>query len=242
MNKIRVFITDDNKGIVELLKEFIAFQPDMEVVGTASNGLVCLEALKTVETDILLLDLVMPQMDGISVLEALAKQKNNLPKTLFITAFAQEDVMRKTAELGALYFILKPFDLDHVAKQIRAAYGMNAPLMKEKPKNLEGQISYILQEAGIPPHIKGYTYLREAITLIYKDNGLLGSITKVIYPEVAKTFQTEPTRVERAMRHAIETSWNKGHMARFTELKQKPTNAGFIATVAEKLRLEEQVS
>lgn len=243
MSKIRVFITDDNKAIVELLKEFISSQSDMEVVGTASNGVLCLEALKTVETDVLLLDLVMPQMDGISVLEQLSQsKKEHMPKTLFITAFAQEDVMRKTAELGALYFILKPFDLNHVAKQIRDAYNSKKTVSKEKPKSLDGQISYILQEAGIPPHIKGYAYLREAITMVYHDNGLLGSITKVVYPDVAKVFQTEASRVERAIRHAIETSWNKGNMTRFTESKHKPTNAGFIAMVAEQLRLELQMS
>lgn len=243
LNKIRVFITDDNKGIVELLKEFIASQTDMEVVGTASDGMECLEALKTVQVDILLLDLVMPRMDGISVLEQLAlTQEAKAPKTLFITAFAQEEVMRKTAELGAMYFILKPFDLNHVLKQIRDAYGAKSHAVKEKPKSLDGQIRYILQEAGIPPHIKGYLYLREAIQMIYEDSGLLGSVTKVVYPTIAHTFETEASRVERAIRHAIEVSWSKGNMEQFHQSKQKPTNSGFIALAAEQLRLELQAS
>lgn len=243
MGKIRVFITDDNKGIVELLKEFLSTQSDMEVVGTASNGVECLTGLETTQADILLLDLVMPQMDGISVLEALAQtQKEQKPKTLFITAFAQEEVMRKTAELGAMYFILKPFDLNHVLKQIRDAYGAKSHTVKEKPKSLDGQIRYILQQAGIPPHIKGYLYLREAIHMIYENSGLLGSVTKVVYPTIAQTFETEASRVERAIRHAIEVSWSKGNMERFHQGKRKPTNSGFIALAAEQLRLELQTS
>ena len=181
-----------------------------------------------------------------------------------LTAFGQEDVTKKAVELGASYFILKPFDMEHLATNIRQVSGKSAPIIRKsirywlsftasepsKPKNLDASITSIIHEIGVPAHIKGYMYLREAISMVYNDIELLGSITKVLYPDIAKKFNTTASRVERAIRHAIEVAWSRGNIESISSLfgytvsmsKAKPTNSEFIAMVADKLRLEHRAS
>ena len=180
-----------------------------------------------------------------------------------LTAFGQEDVTKKAVELGASYFILKPFDMEHLASNIRQVSGQSTPVIRNstgsgyrtqtehaKPKNLDASITSIIHEIGVPAHIKGYMYLREAISMVYNDIELLGSITKVLYPDIAKKFNTTASRVERAIRHAIEVAWSRGNIESISSLfgytvsmtKAKPTNSEFIAMVADKLRLEHRAS
>ncbi len=255
---------DDNRELVGLLEDYVSSQEDMEVVGVAHNGQECLEVLAETDPDVLVLDIIMPHLDGLAVLERVRElKKNSLPSVIMLTAFGQEDVTKKAVELGASYFILKPFDLEHLGNHIRQVSGRPSPVMRkpilsnasrmvveEKPKNLDASITSIIHEIGVPAHIKGYLYLREAISMVYNDIELLGSITKVLYPDIAKKYNTTASRVERAIRHAIEVAWSRGNIDSISSLfgytvsmsKAKPTNSEFIAMVADKLRLEHKAS
>jgi two-component system, response regulator, stage 0 sporulation protein A len=258
VNSIKVCVVDDNRELVSLLEEYISSQNDMEVVGVAHNGQECLEMLDEVEPDVIVLDIIMPHLDGLAVLERIRERKV-IPNVIMLTAFGQEDVTKKAVDLGASYFILKPFDMENLVSHIRQVSGKSNPIFKKsslrsaaesKPKNLDASITSIIHEIGVPAHIKGYLYLREAISMVYKDIELLGSITKVLYPDIAKKFNTTASRVERAIRHAIEVAWSRGNIDSISSLfgytvsmtKAKPTNSEFIAMVADKLRLEHKAS
>lgn len=269
MKKVKVCIADDNRELVRLLDDFISSEPDMEVVGVAYNGQECLNLLENAETDVLILDIIMPHLDGLAVLQKVReKQKNHVPSVIMLTAFGQEEVTKKAVELGANYFILKPFDMDHLGSTIRLVSGQSTGMahiikpssqlsstyrsvhLENKPRNLDASITSIIHEIGVPAHIKGYLYLREAISMVYNDIELLGSITKVLYPDIAKKYNTTASRVERAIRHAIEVAWSRGNIESISALfgytvsmsKAKPTNSEFIAMVADKLRLEHKAS
>ncbi|PPA71361.1 sporulation transcription factor Spo0A [Jeotgalibacillus proteolyticus] len=261
MDKIKVCIVDDNRELVATLEQFISNQPDMEVVATAYNGQDCLEVLSEVEVDVCLLDIIMPHIDGLNVLERMRQMElPKYPHVIMLTAFGQEDVTTKAVELGAAYFILKPFDMENLVQNIRQVKGKSVQTQvstkrvtresSSKPKNLDASITGIIHEIGVPAHIKGYMYLREAISMVYHDIDLLGSITKVLYPDIGKKFNTTASRVERAIRHAIEVAWNRGNVDAISNLfgytvsaaKSKPTNSEFIAMVADKLRLEHKAS
>ncbi|WP_026582948.1 sporulation transcription factor Spo0A [Bacillus sp. J33] len=262
MKKIKVCVVDDNRELVGLLEEYISSQEDMEVAGIAHNGQECLEVLEQTHPDVLVLDIIMPHLDGLAVLEKMRDLNlNTLPNVIMLTAFGQEDVTKKAVDLGASYFILKPFDMDNLASHIRQVSGKSSAVLRKpapayrpqaeaKPKNLDASITSIIHEIGVPAHIKGYLYLREAISMVYNDIELLGSITKVLYPDIAKKFNTTASRVERAIRHAIEVAWSRGNIDSISSLfgytvsmtKAKPTNSEFIAMVADKLRLEHKAS
>jgi two-component system, response regulator, stage 0 sporulation protein A len=263
VKKIKVCVVDDNRELVGLLEDFVSSQDDMEVVGIAHNGQECLEMLATTDPDVLVLDIIMPHLDGLAVLERLRDLKKGvLPNVIMLTAFGQEDVTKKAVELGASYFILKPFDMENLGNHIRQVSGNSNTFTRkststtyrsqseQKPKNLDASITSIIHEIGVPAHIKGYLYLREAISMVYNDIELLGSITKVLYPDIAKKFNTTASRVERAIRHAIEVAWSRGNIDSISSLfgytvsmsKAKPTNSEFIAMVADKLRLEHKAS
>ncbi len=267
MKKIKVFIVDDNRELVGLLEDYISSQEDMEVAGVAHNGQECLKLLEHLDPDVLILDIIMPHIDGLAVLERIREmKKQSAPNVIMLTAFGQEDVTKKAVELGASYFMLKPFDLDNLGNHIRQVSGRQNTVTRtstsssqssvskreteDKPKNLDASITSIIHEIGVPAHIKGYLYLREAISMVYKDIELLGSITKVLYPDIAKKYNTTASRVERAIRHAIEVAWSRGNIDSISSLfgytvsmsKAKPTNSEFIAMVADKLRLEHKAS
>ncbi|WP_066293736.1 sporulation transcription factor Spo0A [Bacillus sp. FJAT-29937] len=263
MKKIKVCVVDDNRELVGLLEEYISTQEDMEVVGVGHNGQECLDILEHEDPDVLILDIIMPHLDGLAVLGKMREMKKaNLPNVIMLTAFGQEDVTKKAVDLGASYFILKPFDMENLASHIRQVSGKANPVIRKpsstayrstveaKPKNLDASITSIIHEIGVPAHIKGYMYLREAISMVYNDIELLGSITKVLYPDIAKKYNTTASRVERAIRHAIEVAWSRGNIDSISSLfgytvsmsKAKPTNSEFIAMVADKLRLEHKAS
>jgi len=263
VKKIKVCIVDDNRELVGLLEEYIENQDDMEVVGVAHNGQECLDLIEDIEPDVMILDIIMPHLDGLAVLERMRDIKSAaMPNVIMLTAFGQEDVTKKAVDLGASYFILKPFDMDHLASHIRQVSGKSHGVIRKsqtsyksqhqeaKPRNLDASITSIIHEIGVPAHIKGYLYLREAISMVYNDIELLGSITKVLYPDIAKKYNTTASRVERAIRHAIEVAWSRGNIDSISSLfgytvsmsKAKPTNSEFIAIVADKLRLEHKAS
>ncbi|GAF63818.1 stage 0 sporulation protein A [Bacillus sp. TS-2] len=272
MQKIKVAISDDNRELVNLLNEYISAQEDMEVIGVAYNGQDCLNLIESKQPDVLILDIIMPHLDGLAVLERL-HQMNLVrkPNIIMLTAFGQEDVTKKAVDLGASYYVLKPFDIEVLVSNIREIGSTKQSFIQKSNSNststltsshssqrnenrhsfnLDASITSIIHEIGVPAHIKGYMYLREAITMVYNDIELLGSITKVLYPDIAKKFNTTASRVERAIRHAIEVAWSRGNIDSISSLfgytvshtKAKPTNSEFIAMVADKLRIEHKVS
>lgn len=257
-------LVDDNRELIGLLEDYVSAQEDMEVIGVAYNGQECLNILENRDPDVLVLDIIMPHVDGLAVLEKMREiKKDKQPNVIMLTAFGQEDVTKTAVDLGASYFILKPFDMENLTSHIRQVSGNGISPIKRpstntyrhhdntpKPRNLDANITSIIHEIGVPAHIKGYMYLREAISMVYNDIELLGSITKVLYPDIAKKFNTTASRVERAIRHAIEVAWSRGNIDSISSLfgytvsmsKAKPTNSEFIAMVADKLRLEHKAS
>lgn len=261
MQKVSVCLVDDNKELIQMMKDYFKGQHDIEIAGTAHNGKECIELVEQKNPDVLVLDLIMPHIDGLGVLGKIRNmQLKKQPHIIMLTAFGQEEVMKKAVDLGVSYFMLKPFDLENLADQIRQTNGIERnglPFAIETEskevkttQDLESDITNIIHEIGVPAHIKGYMYLREAITMVYNDIELLGSITKVLYPDIAKHFNTTASRVERAIRHAIEVAWSRGNIDAISSLfgytvnisKAKPTNSEFIAMVADRLRLEHRVS
>lgn len=262
MGKVRIAIADDNKELVNTMVAYFEQHPELEVIWTAHNGKVCLSLLQENKPDLLLLDIIMPHLDGIAVLDTLKKdpELSNL-HIIMLTAFGQEDVMVQAGDLGASYFMLKPFEFDRLVSQIFQISGtqkQSKPIV-QKPveadvtmsqRMLDTTITSIIKEIGVPAHIKGYAFLREAIQMVYTDVDLLGSVTKVLYPDIAEKYKTTPSRVERAIRHAIEVAWNRGNYDVISKtfgytvhhLKSKPTNSEFIAMIADKIRLEHAAS
>ncbi|MBB3127574.1 two-component system response regulator (stage 0 sporulation protein A) [Paenibacillus rhizosphaerae] len=267
MQKIEVLLADDNREFTNLLAEYITEQDDMMVTGIAYNGEEVLNMISESRKipDVLILDIIMPHLDGLGVLERLREMNlSPQPKIIMLTAFGQENITQRAVQLGASYYILKPFDMEVLASRIRQLVGqqhittgsMTVSTTKSnvvpmaKGKNLDANITSIIHEIGVPAHIKGYQYLREAITMVYNNIEILGAITKTLYPAIAEKFKTTPSRVERAIRHAIEVAWTRGNIDSISHLfgytinisKSKPTNSEFIAMVADKLRIEHKVS
>jgi len=251
---IKIVIADDNREFCELLKEFISQQDDLVLVGIANNGIEALDLIEKNAPDIIVLDIIMPHLDGIGVLEKLATGYiPNRPRVIMLTAFGQETVTQRAVELGADYYILKPFDFSVLASRIRQlseGINPNQYISAVKPKNLDIAVTNIIHEMGVPAHIKGYHYLRDAILMVINEINLLGAVTKELYPMIAQKYQTTPSRVERAIRHAIELAWDRGNVEMMTKFfgytinleRGKPTNSEFIAMVADKLRIETKVS
>ncbi len=251
--KIRVLVADDNAEFCELLEKFIEAQSDMKLVGTAHDGVEVVKLVKEQEPDALLLDIIMPRLDGLGVLERLNQMPpDSRPRVIMLTAFGQEKMTQQTLALGADYFVLKPFDLEVLGKRIRQVVRSDAARPAAVPtesKSLESEVTKLIHGIGIPAHIKGYHYLRSAILKVVERVELLGAVTKELYPEVADEFDTTASRVERAIRHAIEVAWNRGNVELIHELfghtvsseRGKPTNSEFIAMLADKLRMESKV-
>ena len=250
MEKTRVLVIDDNKQLVNMIKEYFNKHASIEVVLEAYDGV---EGLNLIEKqsdkyDVIILDLIMPNKDGISVLEYM-KKKNIERKIIVLTSYNTSEVIRRVSELGVNYYILKPFELSDLEKRILELSDDNSYSNKSinlYQNNLEKSTTKILHELGMPSHIKGYQYIRDGIMMLYENPGVIGGITKELYPEVASKYDTTVSRVERAIRHAIEVSWNRGNWQLMEEIfghsvdidKAKPTNSEFIVTVADKLRLE----
>lgn len=253
MEKIKVMMIDDNVSLVDMVKEYFKDNENIEIYKEAHNGL---DGVKLLEQekgnyDVLLLDLIMPQKDGLYVLQQI-KEKELDCNVIVETSYNAQDVIRQVSEYGVSYFILKPFDLEDLKQRIVDVYNSKNKSGKNinlKQNNLQISITKILHELGIPSHIKGYQYIREGIGILYDRPETIGGITKELYPELANKFDTTVSRVERAIRHAIEVSWNRGDWDLMEEIfghsvdidKAKPTNSEFIVTIADKLRLDNKV-
>jgi two-component system response regulator (stage 0 sporulation protein A) len=249
--KIRVAIADDNREFVSIIQEYLIQQPDIDLVGVAYNGEEILTIIEEKRPDVVILDIIMPHLDGIGVLERINDTNGRRPKIIMLTAFGQESITQRVVELGADYYILKPFNMDVISSRIRQLAStitsqrpVVAQALKARPIDLE--VTNIIREIGIPAHIKGYQYLRDAIMMIIAEIELLGAVTKVLYPMIAEKYSTTPSRVERAIRHAIEVAWGRGNMEMINRIfgytikleKGKPTNSEFMAMIADKLRME----
>ncbi len=246
MNKIKVLMIDDNINLTEMVKEYFKDNEKIEVVSCYYNGEDGLKAIHKEDYDIILLDLIMPKKDGMYVLEELKKE--NITKNIIVeSSYNSPDVIRKVSEYGVNYYILKPFELLDLENRILEVFKqLDSKSINLYKNNLEISITRMLHELGMPSHIKGYQYIREGIMMIYNNPNIIGGITKELYPDVASKYQTTVSRVERAIRHAIEVSWNRGNWDLMEEIfghsvdidKAKPTNSEFIVTIADKLRLE----
>lgn len=267
-NKISVLIADDNKDFCDIIGEFLQKQEDIELVGVANDGIQAVDMILSQNPDVAILDIIMPHLDGLGVLEKLNEQRlETYPKTIMLSAVGQDKITKRAIMLGADYYIVKPFDLELLVKRIKELfYNMESKLERKtssmimdstnstyqvapivsKNISLESDITNIIHEVGVPAHIKGYQYLREAIMMVVNDVELLSGITKSLYPGIAERFNTTPSRVERAIRHAIEVAWSRGRIETINKLfgytihdeKGKPTNGEFIAMVADKLRMQ----
>lgn len=246
-NKIRIFMVDDNKKIVSEVKEYFSSHVGYEVVGCAYDGEDALEKISSnyKDIDIVVMDLIIPKMDGLKVLEELKKKDINI-KSIITTSMNSIEVISKCMEIGVNYYLLKPYSIETLEGHITSIINSKYSKLTIRDKDLKMAITSLLHSLGIPSHIKGYNYIRDSIDLMYSHPSMLGSITKELYPEIASRYDTTASRVERAIRHAIEVSWNRGDYDVMESLfgnsvdydRAKPTNSEFIATLADKLRLD----
>lgn len=270
MENVNVVIVDDNPMILNTLDEVISSEAGLSVIGRADNGKDAIDMIKDTQPDVVLLDLVMPQMDGTTVVENIKKKTSMLknPAFIILSAVGGEQMTEEAFQAGANYFLMKPFDKDILVNKIRRigkrpvrpvpGKVLEAPLKAATPEeaamnreeymkeHLETDITKMLHELGIPAHIKGYQYLRDAISMVVRDREMMEAVTKILYPEIAKKNYTSSSRVERAIRHAIEVAWGRGSLEVIDELfgytistgKGKPTNSEFIALIADKICLD----
>lgn len=261
MNKINVAVVDDNEKIIDTICNELGKDDEIKVIGKAKNGEEAFELIKKNNPDVVILDLIMPKMDGLSLMDKIHNDGSiiKLPFFIITSAISNETVIQDAFGYGAGYYMLKPFETDMIVERVKTARNYNKKLPENKKiiganedkkkfmdRNIESDVTNIIHDVGVPAHIKGYQYLREAIIISVNDQEMLNSITKILYPTIAKRFQTTASRVERAIRHAIEVAWNRGKMETIDELfgytinaeKGKPTNSEFIALIADKIRLE----
>jgi len=260
--KIRVLLADDNREFIDAVRSYLALQLDMEIVGVAYDGMDAYNQILATKPDVAVLDGIMPNLDGLGILEKLNKSKNpnEAPICIMLSAVNQEKITQKAIDLGAEYYIVKPFDLACLSARIRQmkellvtknnSQSIAAKSARNSNVNLESRVTNILHEIGVPAHIRGYHYMREAIMMAVNDIDVLNYITKELYPSIAKKCNTTPSRVERAIRHAIEVAWSRGKVDVIDNMfgytinnhKGKPTNSEFIALIADRLRLELKAS
>lgn len=267
-SKISVLIADDNKEFCNILNDYLLNQKDIYVTGIAKDGIEALKLIEEKKPDLVILDIIMPHLDGLGVLEKLNNMNMNpMPRIIILSAVGQDKITQRAISLGADYYVVKPFDMEVFTKRIRQMFNntisgnetkktvsieenYEVKLKRDEATDLESEITNIIHEIGVPAHIKGYMYLREAITMVVNNMELLSAVTKELYPTIAKKYNTTASRVERAIRHAIEVAWSRGQVETINKIfgytihndKGKPTNSEFIAMVADKLRLQNKVS
>ena len=261
--KIRILIADDNLDFVSTLITYFDTQNDVEVISIAKDGLEAYDKILSAKPDVALIDVIMPHLDGLGVIEKLSESRQPMPICIMLSAVGQDSVTAQAINLGAQYYILKPFEMNVLMKRIRELVNKPVPqkmipVKESKPEfveinteissedKLEIKVTNVIHEIGVPAHIKGYQYLRDGIMMVVNNIEVINQITKQLYPDLAKKYKTTPSRVERAIRHAIEVAWNRGQLETVEAIfgytvnsnKGKPTNSEFIAMIADKLRLD----
>lgn len=252
MSKYRILLVDDDPQYLSNVRSYFSVQEPIRQVDIATDGRQALEKLHMTHYDAVLMDLIMPKLDGLGVLESLSITSGDKPSVIIVSAIRNENMIRNACALGAKYFMVKPVEPDTLYKRVldmlqttQASPAM--PTLSQPPKTLDEKITSVFLVAGIPAHIKGYYYLREGIRMVYAQPVLINRITKELYPGIAKQFSTSPSKVERAIRHAIEVAWTRGKIENINQLfgyniyskNDKPTNGEFIALVADKLLMEQ---
>ncbi len=265
-NKIKVLIADDNYEFGNTLKKFLNGDEEIEVIGVAKDGEEAYDKITTLKPDVVLMDVIMPHLDGIGVLEKLSNETlEKTPLYIMVSAVGQDKITQRAIAAGADYYVVKPFDITVLIQRIKEIKNFNPEELnesivnkrelksqyirinkKEEKENLEALVTNMIHNVGVPAHIKGYQYLREAIIMVVNNIEVVNQITKQLYPEIAYKFNTTPSRVERAIRHAIEVAWGRGDQKTVESIfgytisasKGKPTNSEFIAMISDKLRLE----
>lgn len=266
--KLRILIADDNEDFTTTLRGYLEKEEDMEIVGIAKDGMEACEMILETKPNIALLDVIMPHLDGLGVLERIQmEQLEKPPLCIMLSAVGQDKITQRAISLGAEYYIVKPIDIsllikrmkelkyyepgtirgNYASRELKTQYIEISPdSNKNDEETLEALVTNIIHEVGVPAHIKGYQYLREAIMMVVNNIDIINQITKQLYPEIAEKYGTTPSRVERAIRHAIEVAWGRGQQEVVENIfgytvsasKGKPTNSEFIAMIGDKIRLE----
>ena len=256
MDKISVLIVDDNQTLVRLMVDFLSRKPDIEMVGTAKDGMEAVEMITSLVPDVVLMDIVMPRMDGFGALEALNKMNlGKKPHVIMVTGLTRDDFIARAMSMGADYYMIKPFDMHALYTRIRevvlqndvTAYAGEEMILPAGEATIDEKVTNIFLSIGIPAHIKGYAYLREAVRMVVEDHDIINRITKELYPGIARRFSTTSSKVERAMRHAIEVAWSRGRLDSVNRIygykvfsaDDKPTNGEFIALIADKVSMRQ---
>lgn len=243
--KISVLLADASGDLRLLLRETLESTGEFQVVGETGDGGQVLALVEETHPQLLLLDAMLPVLDGMGVLRQL-REREEQPRTIVTSAFYNDRMVAEAVSLGAYIFLPKPVSESSLMEHMRRA--VKPPQEREPSPQLEAMVTAIIHEIGVPAHIKGYQYLREAIIITVGDMEVINAVTKVLYPEVAKRFSTTPSRVERAIRHAIEVAWDRGDVDTLNSyfgytihnLRGKPTNSEFIAMIADKMRLDKR--
>ena len=255
MTKIRVILADDNRRFSKPLVDYFEDNQKIEIVGVASDGAEALELIKELSPDVVVLDIAMPKIDGIGVLERMNADNTmrKKPAVIMLTALNKDEMTQQAMQYGASYFMVKPVDNKILETRIEQLVNMprnNSIYAPETVRNLDREVTKVIQQMGMPAHLKGYQYLRDAIILVVNEMNLMGAVTKELYPLIAEKYDTTPSRVERAIRHAIELAWDRGNVEMINKFfgytinmdRGKPTNSEFIAMVADRLRIGEKIS
>ena len=247
MDQKKIVVADAGEEFRRLLVELMEQEDDLEVVGDTADGAELVELCRQRQPDIVVMDMILAGgMDGMDVLDAISRLRQR-PRVLILSGYIKGSVVDAAAAKGADFFVTKPCRLSVVCERLRKVMTSGAEEV-DYTASLENQVTAIIHEVGVPAHIKGYQYLREAIMIAVNDMDVINAVTKVLYPEVAKRFNTTPSRVERAIRHAIEVAWDRGDLETLqkyfgytvSNAKGKPTNSEFIAMIADRLQLQQK--
>ncbi|MBQ7848682.1 MAG: sporulation transcription factor Spo0A [Clostridia bacterium] len=257
MNDVRIMLVDDNAELRRSVREHLARQEGLRVVAECGNGLEALETMGRMAVDVVILDIIMPQMDGYSFLEELNRQAPaHMPQIIVVSALGRDDFIMRAVEAGARFYMIKPFDMNVLTGRIREVSGQqpegapagNRVSLPGRAPSIDEKLASLFLTIGIPAHIKGYSFLREAVKMVIENPDVINRITKELYPGIGKRFNTSASKVERAIRHAIEVAWSRGRIdtlnkafgCRVATKEDKPTNGEFIAMIADKLALEQR--
>lgn len=248
-SKIKALVVDDNKEFTNNVLEYFKDNQTIEVIHVIHNGAEVIPFLESNYVDIVLLDFLMPGMDGVAILDAMQEHKMR-QKVIVLTSFLEEYTTKMMQKYHVNYYMMKPISFSSLAKRIEEIVYLK-PISEEEvdiDREIEIKTSELLHDLGVPSQIKGYQYLREGILMLYRSSEFIGGITRSLYPEIAKRYNTTASRVERAIRHAIEVSWNRGDYQMMNKLfghsidfdRSKPTNSEFLVTVSDALKLGDQ--
>lgn len=253
--EIKIVLADSGEEYRQLLVDMLGSEGDFNVVGATGDGNTALSIVLDNEIDVLITDLILSGLDGLSLMKRISELPDrSRPAIIVVSGFASEHTLGESAALGASYFMQKPCDVSSLFQRIRQVSGLSRPpvearelrSIRQPERAIDAIVTEVIHEIGVPAHIKGYQYVREAIILAVNDMEVINAVTKVLYPTVAKKFQTTPSRVERAIRHAIEVAWDRGDIETLqkffgytvSNIKGKPTNSEFIAMIADRLNLQ----